>query len=134
MSVSESAGMLGVSEQRVRALIGAGVLPAVKLGRSWMLKEEDVLDRVAQKPKGGRPHEKEAIPTGEDDTGADDVRLASPEDLRRLYRECKRAFAFRPSAADIQAAKSAEEAAFYMAVADFFLKSRQAELVKAGVF
>ena len=125
LSVSESAEALGVSGARVRALIASGALPAVKIGRVWALREEDVFGRAAAKPRGGRPREDEG----------DAPRDAAPsEDFRRLYRECKRAFRVRPSAADVLAAESGEEAAFYMAVADFFLKSRQAELVKAGVY
>ena len=47
LSVVESAERLGVSPARVRALIKAGQLPACKSGRAWVLREEDVLERVA---------------------------------------------------------------------------------------
>lgn len=129
LSVSESAAILGVSEQRVRAMIASGVLPAEKIGKAWALRKEDVLDRASSKPTGGRPRRDVQMPEQPAPAGA-----APREELKRLYHECKDAFRFRPGAADIQAAESGEEAAFYLAVADFFLKERQAELVKAGVY
>ena len=126
LSVSESAEVLGVSAQRVRAMIADGVLPAVKIGRAWALEEEDVYGRAAAKPRGGRPRAVDRDPSGSP---------AEPsKELKRLYRECKEAFRFRPGIAEIEAAESREELAFYLAVADFFLKEKQADLVKAGVY
>ncbi len=52
LSVGEAAQFLGVSPQRVRALIGSKRLPAVKIGRDW------ALDRQVLAPdnrRGGRP-------------------------------------------------------------------------------
>ena len=129
LSVSESAEVLGVSAQRVRAMISDGVLPAIKVGRAWVLEEKDVFARAAAKPKGGRPRATECP-----QASSCSLDKRSSEELKRLYLECKEAFRFRPSAADIQAADCVEEAAFYMAVADFFLREKQADLVRKGVF
>ena len=53
LSVGESAQRLGVSPSRVRALIKEGRLPAAKNGREWVLREEDVLQRIMASPRGG---------------------------------------------------------------------------------
>ena len=55
LSVRESAQQLGVSPSRVRALIKEGRLPAAKNGREWMIREEDVLQRLMASPRAGRP-------------------------------------------------------------------------------
>ena len=55
LSVGESARQLGVSPSRVRALIKEGRLPAAKNGREWMIREEDVLQRLMASPRAGRP-------------------------------------------------------------------------------
>ena len=129
LSVAESADILGVSNARVRALIADGVLPAVKIGRAWALREEDVMQRLSAHPGSGRPRmHAETAENGGGDEGT------APRDLGCLYRECKEAFRFRPTADEVKSASCREEAAFYMAVADFFLKSRQAELVEAGAY
>ena len=92
------------------------------------------MDRLAAKPKGGRPPIQAVSVMGESpvtDSAAEQLQI---EKLKQLYAECKDAFKFRPGTACIKAAESAEEAAFYMAVADFFLKQEQAKLVKAGTY
>lgn len=53
LSVGESARQLGVSPSRVRALIKEGRLPAAKNGREWMIREEDVLQRLMASPSRG---------------------------------------------------------------------------------
>ena len=45
--------LLGVNVQRVRQLISAGRLPALKVGRDWVINEKD-LEKVADR-KPGRP-------------------------------------------------------------------------------
>ena len=42
-SVSESAALLGVSEARVRQLIAAAVLPAVRVGNRWVIDDGALL-------------------------------------------------------------------------------------------
>ena len=66
LSVVESAERLGVSPARVRALIKAGQLPACKSGRAWVLREEDVLERVAVHPRAGRPSAASRFARGSD--------------------------------------------------------------------
>jgi len=44
---------LGVSQDRVRALIKAGRLPAKKLGRDWFIAPEDLA--LVKNRKPGRP-------------------------------------------------------------------------------
>lgn len=51
-----------------------------------------------------------------------------------LYDECRHMFAHLPSEELMAAARSKEEASFYMAAFNFFLQQRQRELVKQGVF
>lgn len=130
LSVAESAELLRISPTRVRALIAEGTLPARKVGRAWVLREEDVMDRAARHPRGGRPR-KGAAPASRAVSRAPH---ASDNDLRSLYRACKDAFSVRPDAAVISTAELPEEASFYLAVSDFFLQQRQRELVQRGAF
>lgn len=139
LSVAESAERLGVSPARVRALIKAGQLPAEKSGRAWVLREEDVLHRAVSRPRAGRPTVRtssESARFGSETTEvcpSDDS--ASPRAAAHgLYEECRTLFRRIPTSEMMAQAQSREEAAFYMAVTDFFLQQRQAQLVKAGVF
>lgn len=55
VSVSQAAEMLGVSRQRVLAIIASGLLPAQRLGHAWMIKRRDVAKmprRNRGRPKG----------------------------------------------------------------------------------
>uniref|UniRef100_A0A7C9JRW9 DNA-binding protein n=1 Tax=Muribaculaceae bacterium Z82 TaxID=2304548 RepID=A0A7C9JRW9_9BACT len=158
LSVAQSAAMLSVSPARVRALIASGGLPAVKVGRAWCLREEDVLDRLERQPKAGRPSlrgpsdratgaaEADAVATMVEaegpaadsygsSAGVGDVPVASDmSDPHELYLACRECFRFLPDANLIRAAASKEEASFYMAVADFFLQQKQARLIAEGVY
>ena len=60
--------------------------------------------------------------------------VAEAAALHELYQECRALFSCVPTAEMMAQAQSQEEAAFYMAVSDFFLQQRQAQLVKEGVF
>ena len=107
LSVVESAEILQVTPTRVRALIAQGALPAQKVGRTWTLRED-----VPSPADDSKPH------------------AAASE----LYRACKDHLAACPSAAEIAAIDDPEQAAFRIAVADFFLQRKQSELVRQGVF
>lgn len=131
LSVKQSADLLGVSPARVRALIAQGSLDAVKVGRAWTVREEDVLQRLSAHPHAGRPARREEDRPLTAAASSDDAYL---EQGRHLYRACKEYFRCRPDAQQLRAAQSGEEASFYVAMADFFLQQRQAELVAAGVF
>lgn len=129
LSVSQSAEILGVTPARVRALIKSGTLTARKNGREWILCEEDVLQRAASRPRSGRPSAMAATPaSAPHDFGKEAMQA------QRIYRECLQLFQQYPSDAMIEQSESYQEASFYMAVADFFLQQRQAELVAAGVY
>lgn len=133
ISVSEAARELGISPARVRKMISDGVLPAKKVGRAWLLEEKDVARRLLDRPKAGRPTSARTQERDAQD-GFPESDAAYEDDMRELYLSCKEAFRFRPSPHLVAHASSAEEAAFYMTVADFFLQQKQRELVKAGVF
>lgn len=133
LTVSESARMLNVTPSRVRALIAQGMLPARKVGRAWVLEEADVMERASKRVGPGRPARKAVVPV-EDSQPKQDCSSARRQELHRLYLDCKREFCFRPSVEELMAAHSAEEASFYVAVADFFLQEKQRELVAQGVY
>ena len=103
--------------------------PASARGRAWVLREEDVLERVAVHPRAGRPSAASRFARGS--AHREPTEAGAPHGL---YRECRALFSHVPTAAMMAQAQSQEEAAFYMAVSDFFLQQRQAQLVKEGVF
>jgi len=59
ISTNEAAEILGVTPRRVLALIESGKLPALKLGRFYALRRED-LGRVTTYGKAGRPPAKKS--------------------------------------------------------------------------
>lgn len=130
LSVSECAQILGVSTARVRQLIASGSLEATKVGRSWVLPEAAVYDRLLKNPSSRRPS------SSSDDLHSE--RMASSAesrcDLPRLFEECKKAFSFCVPLDVLQSAKTQEEADFYIELSDFFLRQKQRELVKRGAF
>ena len=55
LTTTEAAALLGVTPQRVRALIKAGILEAEKWGRDWQVNAESVEKRrkgMEQKKRG----------------------------------------------------------------------------------
>ena len=55
ITTTEAAALLGVTPQRVRALIKAGILEAEKWGRDWQVNAESVEKRrkgMEQKKRG----------------------------------------------------------------------------------
>lgn len=132
LSVSQAAIQLGVTPARVRALIKDGALPAEKIGRGWAIREENVLQRLSEHPRAGRPKAERNTSTG-------DLRIIRRDEDRaqqahEAYDACRRLFRTCPSPAMIGEAASREEASFYMAVSDFFLQQEQSRLVAEGVF
>lgn len=126
MTVTQAAERLHVSPARVRQLISSGALPAKKIGASWILREEDVLDRLSKAPEAGRPKARLGIGL--------DYEECKVDECKELYERCKEAFTSTSRFALIETASSSEEASFYMAVADFFLQQKQAELIARGVY
>ena len=53
INTKQAAQSLGITPRRVIALISAGRLPAIKIGRDWIISESD-LDLVRDR-KPGRP-------------------------------------------------------------------------------
>ena len=132
LSVSQSAELLGISASRVRFLIKSGSLHATKVGHAWLLEEKDVLQRASKHPKAGRPATRKNLEHSFERTT--DELDSEGIDGHKLYVSCKEYFRFRPSSETIRHAATAEEASFYMAVADFFLQQRQAQLVAEGIY
>ena len=56
ITVTQAAALLGVTPQRVRALIKAGMLEAEKFGRDWQISAESVeIRRKAMEQKKSEP-------------------------------------------------------------------------------
>ena len=53
LTTQEAGKILGVGRLRVRQLISEGRLPAIKIGRDWIISKDD-LSKVANR-KNGRP-------------------------------------------------------------------------------
>jgi excisionase family DNA binding protein len=62
MTVTEAADILGVSPRRINAMIGDGILTAVKAGRDNMVTTASVKERFNNPRKAGRPR-KELVGT-----------------------------------------------------------------------
>ena len=138
MTSAEAAKTLGVSEARVRALIKSGQLPAKKAGRAWILREEDVMQRLASRPTSGRPRgdaTNQKAPSGPMRAQSEpSERTPLNHSAHEAYLACRAIFSSLPSASMMQCAESPEEASFYMSMAEFFLRQKQEDLIKRGVF
>jgi excisionase family DNA binding protein len=53
IGTKEASERLGISQQRVQALIKSGQLPAEKVGRDWLIKDDDLA--LVSERKAGRP-------------------------------------------------------------------------------
>jgi len=53
INTSQAAKAIGVTPRRVLALIQSGRLPAVKVGRDWVVKKSDL--KLVSSRKPGRP-------------------------------------------------------------------------------
>lgn len=126
IDVATTAQMLGVSEQRVRAMLATGRLKGEKIGRYWVVSETSVAERRASRPRPGRPSSKERE--------APALPLPDVERAHELFDECRRVLVGCYSSAFLDQARSPEEEEFWVTVADCFLRQRQRELVAAGVF
>ena len=124
-SVSEAAQQLGVSGARVRAMIDAGIIEAVKVGRTWAVSESSVQQRLRDGSHPGRPSTKPK---------PFERRLPDADAAHAIYDEAKRVLSGCYDADFLKKARTPEERAFWLRTADFFLQERQRELVKAGVF
>lgn len=60
ISAKEAAKVLAVSDRRVRALIGAGLLQGTKVGSGFVLSRQDVEEFAkTRNTKSGRPRRKD---------------------------------------------------------------------------
>jgi len=57
INTTQAAQQLGVTRRRVQALIQSGRLPAVKLGRDWIIQEKHLKLVTVRKP--GRPRKED---------------------------------------------------------------------------
>ena len=67
LTTKEAGKQLGISPLRVFQLIKAGRLPAIKLGRDWIISKDDlgkVANRRPGRPKGKPLREKKGGPRG----------------------------------------------------------------------
>lgn len=126
ISTAEAAKRLGVTPARVRALLEAGRLRGGTIGRTWVVDEASVGARVREGARAGRPRRGREAPR---DTAAPDA-----DALHRLFDGCREQLAGSFDAATVRAARTPEEARFYMAVSSFFLQERQRTLIEEGVF
>ena len=58
LTTNEAAEKLGVGIRQIQTLIKNNRLPAIKRGRDWFIKEED-LELVKERKKTGRPKKEE---------------------------------------------------------------------------
>ena len=66
LSTEEAAAKLGVSRRQLQTLILKGHLPAQKVGRSYVVRSED-LEQFTRRPVG-RPRKGEGCPASESST------------------------------------------------------------------
>ena len=135
MSTKEAAQQLGISETRVRTLLGNGQLDGEKIGRTWVVSEASVERRCKSSVHAGRPRKGHPeVKAGTCGSALGEERSRHAVVAHELYLACKANLSgvFRFDALD--EADSAEEERFYIAVANFFLQEKQRALVEQGVF
>lgn len=126
IGVKEAASRLGLSEQRVRALLASGQLEGQKIGRAWAVDELSVARWAGEEHQSGRP--KAAI------AGLIQPEVPNVEEAHQLYESCKRVLTGCFYSEFLNRASSAEEERFWVSVATFFLQQKQLELIEKGVF
>ncbi len=125
LSTKEAAHRLNVSEQRVRKMLATGQLVGTKLGRSWMVAEHSVQQRVLEGAHPGRPpHE----------TPHFTRTLPDAEAAHRIFDEAQRVLSGCYDAAFLRLARSPEEQEFWIRTADLLLQQKQRELIEQGVY
>lgn len=125
ISVRQAAELLGVSDTRVRAMLASGQLEGEKLGRAWAVSASSVRRRLREGVHPGRPSTR----SGGFTRGVPDV-----EDAHRIYDDARSVLAGCYTAELLDHARDADEQAFWITVADFFLQCRQRQLIEQGVF
>jgi len=126
LTVKQAAGLLGVSQARVRKMIADGILPAEKFGSSWTIPDTAVYVRAANKPQRGRPQKSAEEVT---DTNHFDIEAVS-----RLYQEFKDKLSHGYDINALLLIPTTDERELYIDIADFFLRLKQRILIARGVF
>ena len=126
IGVSDAALRLGVSRQRVRALLASGQLEGQKLGRAWVVDEVSLARWSGEEHKAGRP---KASVYNNPQPSAPNV-----EEAHQLFESCKRTLSGCFDSEFLSQARCAEEERFWVSVATFFLQQKQLELIEKGVF
>ena len=132
ISVNEAATLLDITPSRVRKLIADDLLIAEKIGNAWAIDEATVMQRIAERPKAGRPSQtlKAEVPNEQGERMESD----RSQQAHALFLGCKELLQTIPNASLLASAQSKEEASFYIAVSDFFLQQRQRKLIEQGIF
>jgi len=124
LSTKQAAAMLGVSEQRVRAMLAAGQLVGHKTGRAWLVAEHSIKRRLAHPHNPGRPKHQTEIQRVMPDVEA----------AHRIYDEAQEVLFGCCNAEFLNQARSADEQEFWIRVSDILLQQKQRELIEQGVF
>lgn len=125
LTVKQAAEKLQVSPERVRNMIYDGVLSAQKFGNNWAIPEQAIIDRIASRPKRGRPKKAVIKPR---------IEYHVIELGHHLYKECKDTFNEGVDMQMLAQAESKEEQEFYKTMWNFFLGSKQEKLVAQGIY
>lgn len=129
-STKQAAEELGITQTRVRELLNSGALHGEKVGRSWMVYDSSIRQRNRDKPQPGRPKKGQALsPRNVNPALEREVELT-----RSLYELCKEHLSGCFDMDFLDLAQSEDERSFYTTVANFFLQSKQRELVERGVY
>lgn len=126
VSVKQAAETLGVSGSRVRAMLKAGQLEGEKIGNAWAISETSIAQRILEGSRPGKPANVQPP--------AFERLLPDVEAAHRIYDEAERVLTGCYVSAFLDQARTLDEQAFWIHVADFFLQQKQRELVKEGVF
>jgi excisionase family DNA binding protein len=125
LTVKEAANKLQVTPERVRNMIYAGTIPAEKFGRIWTIPSFAVEERLAAKPRRGRPKKAE---------GKKHVNYQFISLNHTLFEECKNYIEERSSIERIMETETEEEREFFIMLWNFFLQQKQKVLIDQGVY
>lgn len=125
LSVREAADKLGVTDVRIRAMLKSGKLDGHKVGRAWVVSERSVAQRLREGGRPGRPTRK----AQQFERKLPDIDMA-----HHIYDEAERVLSGCYDSGFLSQARTPDEQAFWIRVADFFLQKKQRELVEKGVF
>ncbi|MCL2137392.1 MAG: helix-turn-helix domain-containing protein [Coriobacteriia bacterium] len=125
LSVKQAAEKLQVTAERVRQLIYAGALPAVKFDRVWMVPEYAVEQRLSSQPKPGRPSAtKRSYPQENEITTL----------CRNLYEESKQLIEGCGGLPSIMTISDDRTRQFMVLIWGFITQEKQQQLIDAGIF